>query len=117
MRPAADRFAQDVASVSIQAPRIPVLHNVDVASHQSPEAIRDALVRQLYNPVRWVETVRAMHARGVTTVLEMGPGKVLAGLSKRIDKSMAASPVQNPGDLEQALTACQGTGNGRPQGE
>ena len=105
MRPAADRFAQDIASVALQAPRIPVLHNVDVAPHQSPEAIRDALVRQLYNPVRWVETVRAMHASGVTTVLEMGPGKVLAGLNKRIEKSMAAIPVQKPDDLEQALYA------------
>jgi [acyl-carrier-protein] S-malonyltransferase len=117
MRPAADRFAQDIASVAIQTPRIPVLHNVDVAAHQNPEAIRDALVRQLYNPVRWVETVRAMHASGTTTVLEMGPGKVLAGLNKRIEKSMAAIPVQNPGDLEQAMTACQGTGNCRPEGE
>jgi [acyl-carrier-protein] S-malonyltransferase len=117
MRPAADRFAQDIASVGLQAPRIPVLHNVDVAPHQSPEAIRDALVRQLYNPVRWVETVRAMHASGVTTVLEMGPGKVLAGLNKRIEKSMAAIPVQQPGDLEQALAACQGTGNSQPEGD
>lgn len=117
MRPAADRFAEDIASVAIEAPRIPILHNVDVAPHQSPEAIRDTLVRQLYNPVRWVETVRAMRASGVTAVLEMGPGKVLAGLNKRIEKSMTAIPVQNPGDLEQALEACQGTGNSRPEGE
>jgi len=108
MRPAADSFANDIASAAIQTPVVPVLHNVDVAAHRSAEAIRDALVRQLYSPVRWVETIRAMHSNGVTAVLEMGPGKVLAGLNKRIEKSMAAIPVQNPGDLEQALAACQG---------
>lgn len=117
MRPAAERFADDIASVVIQAPLVPVLHNVDVEAHQSAEAIRDALVRQLYSPVRWVETVRTMQAGGVTTVLEMGPGKVLAGLNKRIEKSMAAIPVQNPGDLEQALAACLGTPDIRSEGE
>ena len=117
MRPAADRFAEDIASVAIQAPGVPVLHNVDVTAHQSAEAIRDALVRQLYNPVRWVETVRVVRASGVTTVLEMGPGKVLAGLNKRIEKSMVAIPVQNPGELEQALAACQGTAASQPGGE
>jgi [acyl-carrier-protein] S-malonyltransferase len=117
MRPAAERFADDIAAVVIQAPLVPVLHNVDVEAHQSAEAIRDALVRQLYSPVRWVETVRTMHASGVTTVLEMGPGKVLAGLNKRIEKSMAAIPMQNPGDLEQALAACPGAPDIRPEGE
>ncbi len=106
MQPAAEAFSADIAAVSIQAPVIPVLHNVDVSPHQGAEAIRDALIQQLYKPVRWVETIRAVHASGVTTVVEMGPGKVLAGLNRRIEKSMAAIPVQNPDDLEKALASC-----------
>jgi len=107
MKPAADTFAGDIASVAIRTPAVPVLHNADVGIHDNAQAIGDALVRQLYKPVRWVETIRAMHASGVTTVLEMGPGKVLAGLNKRIEKSMAAIAVQNPDDLEQALASCR----------
>ncbi len=106
MQPAAESFAGDIGAVAVQTPAVPVLHNVDVKTHESAQNIRDALVRQLYNPVRWVDTVRAMHSRGVTTVLEMGPGKVLAGLNKRIEKSMTAIAVQNPGDLDQALASC-----------
>ncbi|MGD2075317.1 MAG: ACP S-malonyltransferase [Gammaproteobacteria bacterium] len=103
MRPAADAFSADVAATPLRSPDITVVHNVDVGSHSDPAAIRELLVRQLYSPVRWVETIRALHARGITTVLEMGPGKVLAGLNKRIEKSMTALPVQRPEDLEQAL--------------
>lgn len=117
MQPAAELFADDIATVDIQAPAIEVLHNVDVEAHQSAQAIREALVRQLYNPVRWVETVRAMHARGITTLLEMGPGKVLAGLGKRTEKSMTTIPVQNPGDLAKALEYCQSTPDTQHQGE
>jgi [acyl-carrier-protein] S-malonyltransferase len=105
MRSAADAFAADVAATPLRAPDVPVLHNVDVASHRDPATLREALVRQLYSPVRWVETIRAMHDRGITTVLEMGPGKVLAGLSKRIEKSMTTLPVQSREDLERALVA------------
>jgi len=103
MQPAAEAFAADLAKVTIRAPAIPVLHNVDAESHDEPDAIRDALIGQLYKPVRWVEIIRAMRAAGISSVLEMGPGKVLAGLNKRIDKSMPGIAVQTATDLEKAL--------------
>lgn len=89
MKPAADQLAQALAAVTVSAPAFPVLHNADVAAYSDPAAIRDALVRQLYSPVRWVETVRALKAQGVERMVECGPGKVLAGLVKRIDADVA----------------------------
>jgi [acyl-carrier-protein] S-malonyltransferase len=83
IRPAADKLAARLAELDLQTPTIPVINNVDVAIENDPVRIRDALVRQAYNPVRWVETVQKMAAIGVTTVAECGPGKVLAGLTKR----------------------------------
>jgi [acyl-carrier-protein] S-malonyltransferase len=83
MKPAAEKLAEYLKNVQVNAPQIPVLHNADVASYQDGEQIKDALVRQLYSPVRWVETVQAIHAQGVTQTAECGPGKVLAGLTKR----------------------------------
>jgi [acyl-carrier-protein] S-malonyltransferase len=108
MRPAADRFAQDLAAADIHEPQIDVLHNVDVAAHRNADSIREALAAQLYNPVRWVETIRAMRGRGVEQVVEMGPGKVLTGLNKRIEKTMTAVPVQTGDDLETALALVDG---------
>jgi [acyl-carrier-protein] S-malonyltransferase len=84
MKPAAEKLAEYLKNVQVNTPQIPVLHNADVASYQDGEQIKDALVRQLYSPVRWVETVQAIHAQGVTQTAECGPGKVLAGLTKRI---------------------------------
>ncbi len=84
MQPAAERLRIALADIRVQTPAITVLHNADVASHAAPDAIRDALARQLYSPVRWVETVRAFAAQGIELVAECGPGKVLAGLNKRI---------------------------------
>lgn len=84
MKPAADALARYIEDVTVVAGAIPVIHNADVAFHGTPEAIKDALVRQLYHPVRWVETVRHIHAQGVAHGAECGPGKVLAGLAKRI---------------------------------
>jgi [acyl-carrier-protein] S-malonyltransferase len=84
MRPAAERMRERLKTVEISAPRIPVLHNADVRSAESGDAVRDALVRQLCQPVRWVDTVRAMISAGTTHIVECGPGKVLAGLNKRI---------------------------------
>jgi [acyl-carrier-protein] S-malonyltransferase len=84
LRPAAEKLAARLAAVDVRVPTIPVIHNVDVAEHATPDAIRDALARQAANPVRWTATVQAMAARGVTHVVECGPGKVLAGLTKRI---------------------------------
>jgi len=84
LRPAADRLAARLAQVPVATPAIPVIHNVDVAEHREHDAIRDALARQAANPVHWTATVRAMADRGVTHVVECGPGRVLAGLVKRI---------------------------------
>lgn len=84
MRPAALRLADYLASVTINAPQIPVVHNADVVAYNDGDKIKDALVRQLYSPVRWVETVQHIAAQGITQSAECGPGKVLAGLTKRI---------------------------------
>lgn len=84
MRPAALRLADYLASVTINAPQIPVVHNADVVAYNDSDKIKDALVRQLYSPVRWVETVQHIAAQGITQSAECGPGKVLAGLTKRI---------------------------------
>jgi len=84
MKPAALQLAEYLKNVTVNVPQIPVLHNADVAAYTDGEKIKDALVRQLYSPVRWVETVQAIAAQGVTQTAECGPGKVLAGLTKRI---------------------------------
>ncbi|GAA5784032.1 ACP S-malonyltransferase [Chitiniphilus shinanonensis] len=84
MRPAADALRARLDQITLNAPGIPVLHNADVASYQDPAQVKDALARQLYQPVRWVETVQAMAAQGATVFAECGPGKVLVGLDKRI---------------------------------
>ena len=102
MRPAAQRLAAVLEELSLDLPKVPVLHNVTVQAAADPAAIRRLLVEQLYSPVRWVETVQAMAALGVDTVIEAGPGKVLAGLIKRIDKSLNVLPVADPAGLETA---------------
>jgi [acyl-carrier-protein] S-malonyltransferase len=84
MRPAADKLAEYLKNITITAPQIPVIHNADVVSYDVAAKTKDALVRQLYSPVRWVETVQAIHAQGATKLAECGPGKVLTGLTKRI---------------------------------
>lgn len=83
IRPAADKLAARLAELDFKAPQIPVINNVDVGMESDPARIKDALVRQAYNPVRWVETIQRMAIMGVTLVAECGPGKVLAGLTKR----------------------------------
>lgn len=100
MRPAAEELAKELESVSIQAPQIPVIHNASVTATANPDEIRKLLAQQLYNPVRWVETVEWLAAQGVDTLVECGPGKVLAGLSKRIDKSLQALPVYDSVTLQ-----------------
>lgn len=84
MKPAAEKLAVYLSDVTVQPPRIPVIHNADVASHLTADEIKQALVQQLYSPVRWVESVRAVSAKGITHSAECGPGKVLTGLTKRI---------------------------------
>jgi len=105
MKPAADRLAEILEDIPVQSPTIPVINNVDVAMPTDPDAIRDALVRQLYHPVRWVETIRRMQAEGADTLIESGPGKVLVGLNKRIERRMPALPVYDPDTLSAALEA------------
>jgi [acyl-carrier-protein] S-malonyltransferase len=105
LRPAAEVLARALAEVDVQSPRIPVLNNVDVATPDAPEAIRDALVRQAWHPVRWVETIQAMEARGVTHIIECGPGKVLTGLTKRIGSNLIGLAITDPASLDAALAA------------
>jgi len=105
LRPAADALAGALAQAAVGAPRIPVINNVDVASPSEPDAVRDALIRQAWHPVRWVETVRAMKARGVTHVVECGPGNVLNGLTRRIDPELVGLSITDPASLEAALAA------------
>jgi [acyl-carrier-protein] S-malonyltransferase len=103
MQPAAERLRAYLGQVALAAPQIDLINNVDVAIVQSPDAVRDALVRQAASPVRWVETVQAMAARGVTHILECGPGKVLAGLVKRIAPEVQGISLADRDALEQAL--------------
>lgn len=103
MKPAADKLAEALKSVNFNAPQIAVINNVDVKAEADSEAIRNALVRQLYSPVRWTETVEHMAAEQVTFLLEMGPGKVLTGLTKRIVDTLSAAAVNDPASLQSAL--------------
>jgi len=103
MAPAAERMRVRLAGVAISAPSVPVVHNADVAEHPDADGIRAALVAQLYSPVRWVETMQALRARGVTRIAELGPGKVLTGLMKRIDREIEAIAVLDPASVDALL--------------
>jgi [acyl-carrier-protein] S-malonyltransferase len=103
LKPASDQLREYLAGIDVQVPSIPVLNNVDVAVVNEPAWIKDALVRQAAGPVRWVESVQAMAAQGVTHVVECGPGKVLAGLTKRIDGNLVGASVFDPASLEETL--------------
>ncbi|AUH50131.1 [acyl-carrier-protein] S-malonyltransferase [Chromobacterium sp. ATCC 53434] len=105
MRPASEQLAAALAEVHLNAPAIPVLHNADVASYGDAERIRDALIRQLYMPVRWTETIQKLAADGVTLMAECGPGKVLAGLAKRIDGNVKCLALTDRAALEAAREA------------
>jgi [acyl-carrier-protein] S-malonyltransferase len=102
MKPAAEALRERLASVALAAPQIPVINNIDVASPVDAAAIRDALYRQAFGPVRWVEVVRALRALGLSTVVECGPGKVLAGMVKRIDAEALSAAVFDPASLQEA---------------
>jgi len=99
MKPAAERLKERLAQATFALPTIPVINNIDVTVQTEPAAIRDALYRQAFGPVRWVETVQAMRARGATHVIECGPGKALAGMVKRIDAELAVGNVFDPASL------------------
>ena len=108
MRPAAEKLATKLASVPIAPPVIPVLHNVDVKTHASADEIRRALAEQAAHPVRWTETIRAMKSQGVTHVVECGPGRVLAGLNKRIARDLKSLALTDGADLDAAKAALAG---------
>ena len=102
MKPAADALRERLKAVPVMAPRIAVVNNIDVAVQTDPDAIRVALVRQAFGPVRWVEVTQALRARGLTHVLECGPGKVLSGLVKRVDAEIQSTTVLDPASLAAA---------------
>lgn len=107
MEPAAEAFAERLAASDIRRPAIPVIQNVDAQPHDEPDAIRENLRRQLYSPVQWVRSVQAMRGLGITRIIEAGPGKVLAGLNRRIDKDMSNEAVLDPATLDAALAVSQ----------
>lgn len=108
MHPAAVRLMDRLREVSFQAPSVPVLHNADVAPEARADGIRHALVRQIESPVRWVETIQKMVAEGVDRIIECGPGRVLAGLNKRIDKRAETLAVYDPQTMRDALEKSAG---------
>jgi [acyl-carrier-protein] S-malonyltransferase len=109
MQPAAEALKAHLQELTLAAPQIPVVNNVDVAQLSDPEAIRDALVRQAASPVRWVETMQAMQAAGVTHVFECGPGKVLSGLVKRCADGLSGGAMNDLAGMDAALAAVQGS--------
>ena len=117
MRPAAEALRERLAAIRIEAPTIPVLNNVDVSFESEPERIRDALVRQAAGPVRWVETVLALKEQGIEALIECGPGRVLAGMAKRIAPDLAVGAVYDGATLQQSQQLLQGEGTVSQQGE
>ena len=103
MKDAADKLANELASITFSAPEIPVINNVDVAVESDAELIKQALIKQLYSPVRWTESVQKMTGTGVEVALEIGPGKVLQGLLKRIDKALVSVSINDEASLVKAL--------------
>ncbi len=109
LKPAGDRLRTALEALALRSPQIPLVNNVDVAIKAEPFEIKDALVRQAYSPVRWVEVVQKMKSEGVDTVIEFGPGKVLTGLVARIDKEIKAYSVFDPASLQTTLEAIRAT--------
>jgi len=103
MQPAAEKMRDYLADIVLKSSSVSVIHNADVMAHASEKDIKDALYRQLFNPVRWVETIQYIVSKGTETFIELGPGKVLTGLSKRIDKSVPCYCVHDLKSLEQAF--------------
>ncbi len=105
MKPAAERLKERLAATAFAAPRIPVINNIEARVETDPDRIRAALYEQAFGPVRWVDCVRAIKVRGITTVVECGPGKVLAGLCKRIDPELAGMALYDPATLAEVKGA------------
>ncbi len=108
MRPAAERLAEQLKETPVSAPAIPVLHNVSVSAESDPDMIRQRLVEQLFSPVRWVETIQAMKRENVMHIVEAGPGKVLTGLMRRIDRELDATALFDPQGFEKLLETLNG---------
>lgn len=108
LRPAADVLEQALAEVTMQAPSMALINNVDVASPDQQDAIKNALARQAWHPVRWVETIQLMKRVGVTHVIECGPGKVLSGLTRRIDRDLVSLSISDPASMQVVLETLQG---------
>ena len=104
MREAAEQLAQRLDQTSVQPPAIAVFHNLDASARSTPDQIRQALKEQLYRPVRWTQTIRQLHADGISAFLECGPGSVLTGLNKRIAEGLQSVALEDPANLAQALT-------------
>lgn len=109
MRPAAEQLSAALAGTDFAKPTIPVINNVDVEAYEDAERIREGLAQQLYSPVRWTETIRYLVDRGTTTIVELGPGKVLTGLVRRIDPSVPAACIDSPAALQEALEKVGGS--------
>ena len=107
MRPAADKLAAKLSDITFSAPKLAVLNNVDVAIETDPARIRDALIRQAYSPVRWVETIRKIASSGSTAVVECGPGKVLAGLTKRCADGLASASLADLASFDAAMNVSE----------
>jgi [acyl-carrier-protein] S-malonyltransferase len=105
MKPAAEKLAADLAEIAFLKPDVSVINNVDVSAETSADAIKDALVRQLYSPVRWTETVQKLAGDGITETFEFGPGKVLTGLAKRIDKSVSCKAINDLDSISSVINA------------
>ncbi|WP_027331014.1 ACP S-malonyltransferase [Marinimicrobium agarilyticum] len=108
MRPAADGLAPKIESTEFRAPAIPVVHNANADTESDPQAIKRLMIEQIYSPVLWVDCVRTLLGRGVNTVVECGPGKVLSGLNKRIDKSLNTLSIETPDELRAVLQQVRG---------
>jgi [acyl-carrier-protein] S-malonyltransferase len=108
MRPAGERLAEVLAEVHVSAPEIPVIHNVHAQAESDPVKIRTLLVEQIYSPVQWTSCVSAMAGAGISRLVECGPGKVLSGLNRRIDKSLESYNIEEPADFENTMSALAG---------
>ena len=103
MREAAEKLCKELKKVKIKVPKVPIIHNCDAQSHENPQHILDALVKQLYMPVRWVDTIQKISAGGIEHFVEIGPGRILSSLIKRIDKSFTTYSINDPKSLNYAL--------------
>jgi [acyl-carrier-protein] S-malonyltransferase len=104
MKPAADNLADMVKAVTFKSPDVPIMHNVHAQNEQDPQAIKALMLEQIYSPVKWVDCVKQLKQSGVSTLVECGPGKVLSGLAKRIDRELTSVATESAADFDAALT-------------